>query len=64
MNKEEVKIFTDEVLTVPDLVKRFNVTPHTVCRWMENQGLPYVKVGHKRMTTVPVFEKWTQREED
>ena len=64
MNKEEVKIFTDEVLTVGDLVKRFNVTTHTVNRWMNDHDLPYVKVGNKRITTVPVFEKWTQREEN
>ena len=60
---KEIKIFTDEALTVDDLVKRFNVTSHTVCRWMERQGLPYVKVGHKRMTTVPVFEGWTRRKD-
>jgi hypothetical protein len=63
MSKKEIKIFTDEVLTVGDIMKRFNVTEHTVNRWM-NDGLPYVKVGNKRMTTVPVFEKWTQREEN
>ena len=64
MSNEEIKVLTDEALTVGDLAKRLNVCRHTVVRWMEKKGLPFVRIGKKRITTVPVFEKWTQRKEN
>ena len=56
----EIKLFTDEILTCQSLGKRFKVAPKTVGFWMDNYGLPFVRIGSKRMTTAQAFEAWVK----
>jgi|AACY02.5.fsa_nt_gi excisionase family DNA binding protein len=58
----KVNIITDDKLTVAELAEFADVCRHTVVRWMEKKGLPFVRVGKQRMTTVQVFEEWTRRD--
>lgn len=60
MPKIEIKIFTDDMMTCKSLAKRFNVAPKTVGFWMDNYGLPFVRIGSKRMTTAEAFEAWVK----
>ena len=58
----KVNIISDDKLTVPELAAFAGVCSHTVVRWMDKKGLPFVRVGKQRMTTVQVFEEWTRRD--
>jgi hypothetical protein len=57
----EVNIIQDEKLSVRDIMKICDVCRATVTRWMDHEGLKFVRVGKTRYTTVPVFEEWTKR---
>ena len=58
----EVNIFRDDKLTVVELAAFADVTTHTVVRWMDDMGLPFVRMGKQRVTTVQAFEEWTRRD--
>lgn len=57
----EVNIIQDEKLSVRDITKHADCCTATVNRWMDHHGLPFVRIGKTRYTTVPVFEAWTKR---
>ena len=57
----EVNILTDDALTVSQLAALVGVCRHTIVRWMDEEGLPFVRVGKRRMTTKQAFEEWTRR---
>ena len=58
----EVNVIQDQPMSVSELAKAANVSSHTVVRWMDNEGLPFVRVGKRRVTTVEAFEEWTRRD--
>ena len=57
----EVNVLRDTSIGVKDLARATSVSSHTVVRWMDEEGLPFVRVGKRRETTVEVFEWWTRR---
>jgi hypothetical protein len=44
---------------VPQLAADFDKCERTIIRWMdEPDGLPYVKIGNKRLVHVPSAREW------
>jgi|15BtaG_2_1085339.scaffolds.fasta_scaffold10347_5 hypothetical protein len=62
IKRGEVNIIQDQKLSVQDIMKICDVCRATVTRWMDVDGLAFVRVGKTRYTTVPVFEEWTKRD--
>jgi len=62
VKKMEVKIISDDKLTVAELATFAGVCTHTVVRWMDKKGLPFARMGKQRVTTVQAFEEWTRRD--
>ena len=62
MSEVKIDVFKQGTMSVADIAKQFNVSAHTVVRWMNSQGLPYVRIGKKRFTTMEVFNNWTKRD--
>jgi hypothetical protein len=44
---------------VPQIAADFHKHPRTILRWMdEPNGLPYAKVGNKRLVHIPTAQAW------